>query len=166
MGRSSQSQRASACANAAICAARSTVSGVSQTRISTVPYSGLGRMSQVEILHARHDAEIEHPVVIAIEFRPRPYQRDRPDRERVDDGKPRRVERRVDPLVERTRRRKRDEVGHIPDQRVVQVDRIVRARAPDVDMLSEYGELLREEAVFLRHGQEAFGRVDLAIAPF
>ena len=40
------SSTARAWARAAIWHARSTVSGVSQTRISTVPNSGLGRMSQ------------------------------------------------------------------------------------------------------------------------
>src|SRR5437763_11735036 len=53
----------------------------------------------------------------------------------------------------------------IADQRMIEIDRVVRVGAADVHVLAEDGELLGQEAVFLRDGQKALGWIDLAILP-
>src|SRR5438874_548799 len=55
---------------------------------------------------------------------------------------------------------------HVADQRVREIDRVVGTRATDMYVLTEHGELLREEAVFLRDRDKALGRIDLAVLPF
>jgi len=54
---------------------------------------------------------------------------------------------RIDALLKRRGSGQGDEVRHIVGQRVQQIDGVVAARAADVDVLTEHGELLGQIAI-------------------